>query len=188
MRYSKIIDYNSFLLSSRCVTFKCLSILLLMKLFIKRNAIIANESWTFSLSLSHSLQLLSHFYTLAAIFVLVMPATITNVYDIIGRNELLNGLFISIARPIWGIAIAWIVYSCHTGLNKPLNAFFSWKFWIPIGRMGLSIYLIHPIIQVNSVILQNKRVSLEVDSMVRLCRINLMKTFPLEITSFLLAC
>jgi uncharacterized membrane protein YeiB len=121
--------------------------------------------------------------------ILLMPLTIFTTYEIIGRNELLNGIFLSSARPIWGIAIAWIVYSCYIGLNKPLNAFFSWKFWIPIGRMGLSIYLIHPIIQVNSVILQNKRLSLEdVDMVSRILSINLMKKklFPYKSLCILL--
>lgn len=77
------------------------------------------------------------------------------------RNIILNAVFLTIVRVTWSLAIAWIIYSCHYGLNKHLNRFLSWKFWIPIARIGLSIYLIHPILQFNLSIWQGEQVSME---------------------------
>lgn len=110
------------------------------------------------------------FLTLMSCLVIGAPVTISNTYDVLGRNEVSNAVFLSFARITWGLAISWIIFSCQCGLNKHLNRFLSWKFWIPIGRMGLSIYLIHPVLQFNFVIWQGEKVSLEIGQMVSCCR------------------
>lgn len=110
------------------------------------------------------------FLTLMSCLVIGAPVTISNTYDVLGRNEVSNAVFLSFARITWGLAISWIIFSCQCGLNKHLNRFLSWKFWIPIGRMGLSIYLIHPVLQLNFVIWQGEKVSLEIGQMVSCCR------------------
>lgn len=89
-------------------------------------------------------------------------------YDFLGRNVYLNAGFLTIVREVWSISIAWIIYSCFNGLNKHLNTFLSWKYWMIIARMGLSIYLIHPVLQFNLVILQRDEISLETTEMVSL--------------------
>ena len=109
------------------------------------------------------------FFTLVSCLVIGAPVTISNTYDVLGRNEVSNAVFLSFARITWGLAISWIIFSCQCGLNKHLNRFLSWKFWIPFGRIGLSIYLIHPVLQLNFVIWQGEEVSLEIGQMVS-CR------------------
>lgn len=110
--------------------------------------------------------MLEKFYTALAFLVVCNPLTIWNIYEVIGRNVYMNAIFLAFVRVVWGIAIAWIIFSCFCGLNKYLNTFLSWKYWIPITRMGLSIYLIHPVLQFNLVILQREEISLEITEMV----------------------
>jgi hypothetical protein len=83
-----------------------------------------------------------------------------------GRDIYLNAIFLALVRVVWAVAIAWIIYSCFCGLNKHLNAFLSWKYWMIFARMGLSVYLIHPVLQFNLVILQKDEISLEMTEMV----------------------
>ena len=83
-----------------------------------------------------------------------------------GRNVLFNALFLACTRVTWSMAIAWIIFTCFLGLHKYLNTFLSSKYWIPITRMGLSIYLIHPVVQFNIVMQQSDTISFNFPQMV----------------------
>lgn len=56
---------------------------------------------------------------------------------------IVSSLIFALSRPLWGAATGWIIYSCHAGLNPTLNSFLSHRFWLPMARMGFSIYLTH---------------------------------------------
>jgi peptidoglycan/LPS O-acetylase OafA/YrhL len=57
--------------------------------------------------------------------------------------------FMSLQRNLWGVCICWIIFACqHLKTGGIVRWFLSLPHWQPIGRMGLSMYLIHPVYQV----------------------------------------
>lgn len=51
-------------------------------------------------------------------------------------------------RHLWAISICWIIFACQ---NLKTGGFVRWflslPHWQPMARMGLSMYIIHPILQ-----------------------------------------
>jgi hypothetical protein len=43
----------------------------------------------------------------------------------------------------WGLALSWLTIACYYGYGGPINAFMSWSFWVPLGKLTYSTYLIH---------------------------------------------
>lgn len=54
-----------------------------------------------------------------------------------------HALFFAMQRNSWGIAIAWIVFSCEMGGGGIVRKFLELPLWRPFGRMSLSFYLVH---------------------------------------------
>lgn len=109
--------------------------------------------------------------TYTAFFTLFVSVFLNSyIFDLVGRNIYANAVILSTVRFFWGSSIAWIIFACSSGLSEHVNAFLSWKFWIPIARIGLSIFLIHPIIQNNLMIMQGNEVSLDIFYMVKIIR------------------
>lgn len=75
-------------------------------------------------------------------FLIIPFSSASNLMQSVSFSSFLNAS----SRPFWSLATAWIIFSCHVGLNETINKFLSHPFWIPLGRMGLSIYLVHPIV------------------------------------------
>lgn len=111
-------------------------------------------------------QIHERIFTIIAYLVIVTPIFMRKTYNIMGGNALMNAIFLSLARIVWAISIAWIIYSCCNGWNKRLNSFLSWRYWLLISRLGLSIYLIHPILQFNMVIARKEEISFDIVNMV----------------------
>lgn len=59
------------------------------------------------------------------------------------QNSLYNTLF----RVWWSYAVGWIIFACHNGSGGVVRWFLSLKEWQPLGRLGLSIYLVHRLYQ-----------------------------------------
>lgn len=95
------------------------------------------------------------------------PIPIKMFYDMIGENMFLNALFLSFVRLFWGIAISWVIYNCHRGRGGFLNRFLSLNVWVPIGKLGFSVYLVSSVIQYNFNSSKYRRLNLEIDFMVR---------------------
>ncbi|KAK3607214.1 hypothetical protein CHS0354_031712 [Potamilus streckersoni] len=57
-----------------------------------------------------------------------------------------SGLYISVARTAWGIAVAWVIFACATGNGGIVDIFLSWDFFIPLGRLTYCAYLVHPVV------------------------------------------
>ena len=55
-------------------------------------------------------------------------------------------LFNVLSRLTWGIALAFVVYACHSGYGGWLNSGLSWSFWTPLARLCFVTFLIHPIV------------------------------------------
>ncbi|XP_076053954.1 nose resistant to fluoxetine protein 6-like [Oratosquilla oratoria] len=44
-------------------------------------------------------------------------------------------------RTAWALAVAWVVFVCHTGYGGAVNAFLSYPAWQPISRLTYAIFL-----------------------------------------------
>lgn len=76
-----------------------------------------------------------------------------------GVSQGTHTFFIAIHRNLWGLCICWIIFACqHLKTGGIVRWFLSLPHWQPIGRMGLSMYLIHPVYQILS--MMNQRVPL----------------------------
>lgn len=58
-----------------------------------------------------------------------------------------NALYNTCFRVMWSYAVAWIIFACHNGSGGIVRWFLSLRQWQPLGRMGLSIYLVHRMYQ-----------------------------------------
>uniref|UniRef100_A0A7E4ZTZ0 NRF domain-containing protein n=1 Tax=Panagrellus redivivus TaxID=6233 RepID=A0A7E4ZTZ0_PANRE len=65
-------------------------------------------------------------------------------------------LFSAASKPLWGVALSWIVVTCYYGYGSFINSFMSWTIWVPLGRLSYSTYLVHVIV-CNYVIGQNQQ-------------------------------
>jgi hypothetical protein len=53
-----------------------------------------------------------------------------------------NALYIGFARNIFALCLAWMVYGTFTGSGLLINWILSLQIWMPISRMGISIYIV----------------------------------------------
>ncbi|XP_069115501.1 uncharacterized protein [Argopecten irradians] len=51
----------------------------------------------------------------------------------------------ALGRPLWCISVAWVIYACYTGRGGLIDAFLSWRGFLPLSRLTFSVYLVHPI-------------------------------------------
>ena len=49
----------------------------------------------------------------------------------------------AICRPLWSMAIAWLLFLCSTNQAGFVNRILSWPIWTPFARLNYSCYLIH---------------------------------------------
>lgn len=59
-----------------------------------------------------------------------------------------NALFNACFRVGWSLSVAYIIFACQNGSGGIIRWFLSLKQWQPLGRIGLSIYLVHRIYQI----------------------------------------
>ena len=79
--------------------------------------------------------------SLTTIIVLAQPLTLPKNNQ---TSLTFNAIYIAFHRPIWGIAICWIIFSCHKlKTGGIIRWFLSLPQWQPIARMSLSIYICH---------------------------------------------
>lgn len=117
-----------------------------------------------------SFQFLRYFSLFLFAVAVTTPFNATNFYSLVGGNPFLNSLFIALIRNLWGAGIAVIIFVCHFGGGGYVNTFLSSKYWMPIGRLGFSIYLVHPVIQFNFNSYRENPANLETTHMVSLNR------------------
>ncbi|KAK8379854.1 hypothetical protein O3P69_019683 [Scylla paramamosain] len=58
-----------------------------------------------------------------------------------------DALYGSLARPVWGLCVAWVVFTCHTGNAAPLNRVLSYPGWLPLARLSFPLYVVAPVVQ-----------------------------------------
>ena len=57
-----------------------------------------------------------------------------------------NIAFYTFSHLAWGLAVAMIVFACHSGYGWKMKDFLSLKIWVPLSRLTYCVSLIHPII------------------------------------------
>ena len=57
-----------------------------------------------------------------------------------------NVSYFMFSRFTWGVGLALIVFTCHNGYASAINSFLSMGFWVPLGRLTYTAYLVGPIV------------------------------------------
>ncbi|CAK1600713.1 unnamed protein product [Parnassius mnemosyne] len=58
-------------------------------------------------------------------------------------NQLADNIFNSYLRPLWALALAWIIFACVKGFGGPINWFLSLQVWKLPARLSYAMYIIH---------------------------------------------
>nr|XP_045595367.1 nose resistant to fluoxetine protein 6-like [Procambarus clarkii] len=59
----------------------------------------------------------------------------------------MSAIYGALARPVWGMCLAWVVISCHTGNAGLVNHVLSYPGWRPLARLTFTMYLVAPVVQ-----------------------------------------
>ncbi|XP_042873772.1 nose resistant to fluoxetine protein 6-like [Penaeus japonicus] len=62
-------------------------------------------------------------------------------------NPAMSAAYGSLARPVWGLCVAWVVFTCHTGNAGVVNKILSYPGWRPLARLTFPMYLAVPLVQ-----------------------------------------
>lgn len=61
------------------------------------------------------------------------------------------GLYDTLSRLTWAIALCYLIFACVHGYGGPINWFLSHPLWQPLSRLSYSIYLVHfPVIMITT--------------------------------------
>ncbi|KAK8769644.1 hypothetical protein V5799_013891 [Amblyomma americanum] len=58
-------------------------------------------------------------------------------------DDITTAVYAGFHRLAWSLGLVWPTYACATGRGGLLNAFFSWKAFIPLSRLVYGVYLVH---------------------------------------------
>lgn len=58
-------------------------------------------------------------------------------------DDITTAIYGGFHRLVWGLGLVWPAFACATGRGGLLNAFFSWKPFLPLSRLVYSVYLVH---------------------------------------------
>lgn len=61
-------------------------------------------------------------------------------------SDAFAAVYSSMARSVWGLCLAWVVYACIAGHGGFVAKMLSIKAFIPISRLTYAAYLIHPVV------------------------------------------
>lgn len=82
-------------------------------------------------------------------------------------SKLINSTFLATFRLLWTVSMAWVIFAFDNGSWKWISRIFNHKLWIPLGKLTLTMYLVHPIV-IASRISSNKRpIDFEIFELVR---------------------
>jgi peptidoglycan/LPS O-acetylase OafA/YrhL len=76
-------------------------------------------------------------------------------------NMIPHAIYGAFYRIFWCLPVAWIIFACQNGSGGIIRWFLSLRFWQPLGRMGLSIYLTHRVYQI--ITTQNQKQAIQWD-------------------------
>lgn len=58
-------------------------------------------------------------------------------------DDITTAIYGGFHRLVWSLGLVWPAYACATGRGGLLNAFFSWKPFLPLSRLVYCVYLVH---------------------------------------------
>ncbi|KAK7896535.1 hypothetical protein WMY93_021860 [Mugilogobius chulae] len=56
-----------------------------------------------------------------------------------------HALYQSLHRPLWALAVTWIILACEGGYGGVVNNFLSSRFWMPFSNISFACYMTHPV-------------------------------------------
>lgn len=98
---------------------------------------------------------------------LASPLSVKLIIDLLDHNRMANVIVEVYGRVLWALSIVWIIVACQCGEAGLVKSFLSHKLWIPLGKLGLGIYLTHTVIQCNLVASSTVQTNFETFHMVR---------------------
>lgn len=72
--------------------------------------------------------------------------------------QIAHGLYMSLLNNTWALSIAWIVFAIQNGSTGIIKWFLEIPHWQPIGRMGLSMYLLSQTFQMYIISMSRERI------------------------------
>lgn len=58
-----------------------------------------------------------------------------------------HAMYLAFTKNNYAYALSWIICACHVGTGGVVRWFLSLQLWKPLGKMGLSFYLVHVLVQ-----------------------------------------
>lgn len=116
------------------------------------------------LNLSLKYQIFFWLYVSQWIFFRQMFEMLCNATDC--ENNAMFYVFEAGHKVIWSLSVGWIIVACHFGVASVVNKILSNKVWIPLAKISLSLYLIHPAVQMNFVATHPLETNFELSSIV----------------------
>lgn len=93
-------------------------------------------------------------------------------------------IYTTIYRPVWGLCVCWVIWSCHYGYGGIVNQLLSLKYFVPLSRITYGMYLFHMAPQIAFHRFQRYTRYLSHLNMVRICKMR--KTFLFQHIVYLL--
>ncbi|XP_047425961.1 O-acyltransferase like protein isoform X2 [Mugil cephalus] len=56
-----------------------------------------------------------------------------------------HALYQGLHRPLWALAVTWIILACEEGYGGFINDLLSLSFWVPLSNISFACYLSHPV-------------------------------------------
>ncbi|XP_039635368.1 O-acyltransferase like protein isoform X2 [Perca fluviatilis] len=56
-----------------------------------------------------------------------------------------HALYQGLHRPLWALAVTWIILACEEGYGGFIKSLLSFEFWVPLSNISFACYLTHPV-------------------------------------------
>uniref|UniRef100_A0A8C9Y9T5 O-acyltransferase like n=1 Tax=Sander lucioperca TaxID=283035 RepID=A0A8C9Y9T5_SANLU len=56
-----------------------------------------------------------------------------------------HALYQGLHRPLWALAVTWIILACEEGYGGKPRSLLSFEFWVPLSNISFACYLTHPV-------------------------------------------